>query len=399
MKYLIHGFYGAGNAGDDAILHALIDQLVGIEPDAEITVSVRSKSIGAYYGSHPVRTIFGFDLEELKQAVSRSDMVIIGGGGLFQDYNGFDTLSLFHTTASLRRQPGAIVYYSTPIFIAKTLGKRVVLYGLGIGPFSTLEGHRAAGWISGLADAVTVRDTGSWELLQSVGVKQTVLAADPVVSLGINGSADILISKADIQEARNRKPRIGLNLRRWAYDPDGSARFYKLLTQVAKHTLQQHQAELFIFTFNRSEQEVKLAREFASQFPPDAVTIIPYEDSTPMKLLEFMGTLDLTIAMRLHASIISMAADTPAIGLSYDPKVSQFFSEAGLPGLCIPINEAAQSESVLIAAVDNVLQNRMAWKEKVKAQMAVLRSREKLNRQILLSETEQVRRRKGGGLE
>ncbi len=390
MHYFIHGFYGAGNAGDDAILHALIERLRSLAPDAEITVCVRSLNLPAYFGTGTIRTVSGFDLPAVKRAVAASDLVLVGGGGLFQDYNGFDGLNLFHTQSSPGRQPGAIPYYSAPIFLAKTLGKPVLLYGLGVGPFVSAEGRLAAGWIASLADAVTVRDHASWELLHGAGAKQTVLAADPVVSLGK------LLGSPPPRLGADEPPRVMLNLRRWAYDPQGGRDCWELLIAAANHLLHKHGAQLFMLTYNRSALEEQLAEQFAAQFAPDKVKIIPYRGSTPLEQLELLGASELTLAMRLHASIMSMAAGTPAIGLSYDPKVQQFFEEAGLPELAVPMGEAQQyAAGPLLEMIDNMLLNREYWRERVGKAMNSMQQREQLNMQMLRTHTERADKQRG----
>lgn len=392
MHYFIHGFYGAGNAGDDAILHVLVEQLRTLAPAAEITVCVRSLTIPAYFGAGTIRVVSGFDLPAVKRAVAASDLVLVGGGGLFQDYNGFDGLNLFHTNASLRRQPGAIPYYSAPIFLAKTLGKPVLLYGLGIGPFASEEGRLAAGWIASLADAVTVRDRSSWELLHGAGAKHTVLAADPAVSMGKLGGG------LPRERGAEGPPSVILNLRRWAYDPQGGRSCWQLLTAAAAHLLERHKARLCMLTYNRSVQEEQLAEQFAAQFAPGTVQIVPYRDSTPMEQLELLGRCDLTIAMRLHASIMSMTAGTPAIGLSYDPKVQQFFEEAGLPELAVPMDGTQRHTARLLERIDSLLLSREQWKERVAQAVAAMQQREQLNVQMLRTYTERAGSQGGEGL-
>ena len=63
MKLLIHGYYGAGNAGDDALLQSMIDQISKRYPRCQITVSIRGKGSPAYRGPAKVE----FDKKTISQ--------------------------------------------------------------------------------------------------------------------------------------------------------------------------------------------------------------------------------------------------------------------------------------------------------------------------------------------
>jgi polysaccharide pyruvyl transferase CsaB len=397
MRFLIHGFYGAANAGDDAILQAIIDQILLRCPDAEIDVIVRSKILQPYFGTHRVGTISGFDLTDIYHAVAQSDIVIVGGGGLFQDYSGFSALQLFQGGhAGLSRQ-GAINYYSTPIFLAKTLGKPVYLYGLGIGPFHTAEAARATAWICGLADVLTVRDQGSYDLLRQLGVERAELTADPAVRMGepdfagnAAGSAAVTPEGAAtrhggtpalLRSDSDTLPTIGLNLREWTYAPEEGRKVRQALLDTVNQLVRERGAKLKVFPFNRSKREVKLAEDFMALLPAGSAELSSYEGQSPMEMKRQFGELDLVIAMRLHACILSLSAGTPAIGLSYDPKVTQFYAELRLPELCVDIREA--DSELLHGKAQSILADGALWRERASALMAPLRKREERNGDLL----------------
>jgi len=395
MRFLIHGFYGAGNTGDDAILHAIIDRIASICPEFKVTVTVRSQIIIPYYGPYDITKVSGFDLNLLHHAVSKSDMVIVGGGGLFQDYAGFSALQLFQGAPSALRQQGAINYYSAPIFLAKTLGKPVFLYALGIGPFQSEEAKRAAGWIAGLADAITVRDQASLAILQGLGVHRTILAADPAVRLGSLHTSVVEPKELIIYTTNHSQLKIAFNLRKWVYGKEESVRAYDAMVFVAQQLISKYDALLFILPFNRSKVEVSQAEEFASLLPHGAVEIIPYEGSSPVDVKFFLGEMDLVIAERLHASILAMSAGTPAIGLSYDPKVIQFFEEIGLPELCHTIEEVTPES--LLATAELVLLSRSDWSSRIKENLVSLQQRDDLHDGLLRDQLVQIMRKDTNG--
>jgi len=165
---LICGAYGLENAGDDAILRAITATLREYDRTMPVTVMARRpKSTTARFGVkavHPLRILRWLRL------MRRTKLFISGGGSLIQDVTS-------------RR---SLWYYLFTIWCAKKRGCAVQLYGCGIGPVR----HRrdrvlAVRVLSSCADAVTVRDEDSLQILSDWGVQGPALrlAADPALAL------------------------------------------------------------------------------------------------------------------------------------------------------------------------------------------------------------------------
>lgn len=326
MKLLIHGYYGAGNAGDDALLQSMIDQISKRYPRCQITVSIRGKGSPAYRGPAKVEFVLGSDLTKLYQTISQSDVVIVGGGGLFQDYLGYEPLKIFSGAK------GSINYYAAPIMLARILGVPSMLYAVGVGPFRTTEAENAVSWLASTCDVVTVRDHASARKLETLGVRNVILAADPAINLAEKADHTL---KRNFQHHRNR-PVVGLNLRSWF---DQTQTGMRILQSAAEHLIQRYHARIVMLPFNRSPKELQLSRTLAKQLPPKAATVLAYNQS-PAALKDLCGQLDIMVAMRLHASILAMGAGTPSLGISYDPKVAQFYDEMGLAQFSLGLDES-----------------------------------------------------------
>ena len=80
---VISGYYGFGNAGDEAMLCAIIDAIRKEEADAHITViSGNPKETSKKHNINAVGTFSAFGI---LKAIANSDLVISGGGSLLQD--------------------------------------------------------------------------------------------------------------------------------------------------------------------------------------------------------------------------------------------------------------------------------------------------------------------------
>ena len=149
---VISGYYGFGNAGDEAMLCAIIDAIRKEEADAHITViSGNPKETSKKHNINAVGTFSAFGI---LKAIANSDLVISGGGSLLQD------------ATSIRNT----YYYLSIMALAKMMGKKVMLYSQGIGPLNRPSTRRAVGFVLRFVDTITVRDSISKAELESLGI-------------------------------------------------------------------------------------------------------------------------------------------------------------------------------------------------------------------------------------
>ena len=82
-KFIISGYYGFSNAGDEAMLSAMIHSIKEADPAASITViSGHPEATARTFGTPAIHRFSPF---ALLRGILRSDIVISGGGSLLQD--------------------------------------------------------------------------------------------------------------------------------------------------------------------------------------------------------------------------------------------------------------------------------------------------------------------------
>lgn len=253
-----------------------------------------------------------------------------------------------------------------------------MLYAVGIGPFQSEEARQAAHWIASSATVVTVRDRASADTLAAMGVAGAIQTADPALNLIAKAPAPKYLRTLP---AKGNGPIIGVNLRHWAFDGATSAAF-QAVSQVCRYLITKRGAWILVCPFNRSERELTLAHHLAKSIGGKRVRVLPYNQD-PAILMWLCGRLDLMIAMRLHASILALGSGTPAIGLAYDPKVSQLFADAGLANWCVDAEQV--DGSVLAERADALLARNQHWRRQVRASLAPLQKRERVNLQQLMA--------------
>ena len=101
MGVVLCGAYGYGNAGDEAILEAIVAELRSIDPQMPIRVLTRrprdtEKRLG-------VKAYYTFNIPAFCCAALRSSLYLNGGGSLIQDVTSRRSLWFYLLTIFERR--------------------------------------------------------------------------------------------------------------------------------------------------------------------------------------------------------------------------------------------------------------------------------------------------------
>ena len=144
---VISGYYGSKNAGDEAMLAAMVEVLSDLNPKVHITVI--SADPEDTKKRHGVEAIGWLDFCGIIGALRQADVLLSGGGSLLQNITS-------------RR---SLYYYLVIIWLAQLCSTPVMLYAQGIGPIS----GRIARWVmrhnGNRVKMITVRDRGSLQEL------------------------------------------------------------------------------------------------------------------------------------------------------------------------------------------------------------------------------------------
>lgn len=303
---VISGYYGSRNAGDEAMLAAMVEVLSDFDPKINITViSANPKDTRQRHG---VAAVGWLDLPGIFASLRRADLLISGGGSLLQNVTS-------------RR---SLYYYLLMIFLAHVAGTPVMLYAQGIGPINGTFARWAMGYIGNRVKMITVRDRGSLQELESLGVTVPPVkpTADPVHAIH---QADKGIGQKILRQqgaAAGEKPLVCISVREWC----GLEHYKKVVAQAADAIAEEFNAQV-VFLPMQYPEDVKTAETVAAmtQHP---VVILPEEYNT-VELLSIVGNMELLISIRLHALIFAGVMGVPMVGISYDPKVDRFLESVG----------------------------------------------------------------------
>lgn len=325
---LVCGAYGRGNAGDDAILEAIVKELRQIDPDLPVWVLSRSPSDTRM--TYRVNSIYTFSFLRFLRRMGRTRLYINGGGSLMQDVTS-------------RR---SLWFYLFTIWAAKRRHNKVLMYGCGIGPIRYPSNRKlAARILQENVDAITLRDTHSLTELQDMGITKpnVILSADPTVILPA-AQAEIIDG---MLESRGLDPTgryIGFTLRPWPGFEDK----LDVFAQAADYAYTHHGLTP---VFLPIEQRLDVA---ACQKAADLMTA-PYhiigDTGVSDHTIGLFARMKVVVSMRLHALVFSAGQGVPLVGVVYDQKISSFLTYIGqdlytnlddvtLPLLCAHIDAA-----------------------------------------------------------
>ena len=307
-KIVISGYYGFNNAGDEAMLTAILASLRAADPQVELTVI--SGNPTDTKARHKVESVYRFNALKIRQALLAADLLISGGGSLLQDVTSKKSL----------------LYYLAVLAAAKFMGKKVMLYAQGIGPIRNGLMRSLTRMIVNRMDVVTVRDNDSAVELEQMGVARPLIqvTADAVLSLEKRSrykGLDLLL-KAGVD---SKRPMIGVSVRRWENDTECFKELGKALGRLSERD--RAQIVLLPLQYPADIAACEWLSPFISAENKNIVLLRgPYSTEEFMSII---GNFNILIGMRLHALIFAAVMQVPLLAVSYDPKVDSFVHEVG----------------------------------------------------------------------
>ncbi|MBR6728770.1 MAG: polysaccharide pyruvyl transferase CsaB [Clostridia bacterium] len=303
---VISGYYGYGNAGDEALLYAMIQHLREQKPD--IRLLVLSKNPKATEREHGVYAVNRYSLFKICRALKTAKLFISGGGSLLQDVTSSKSLW----------------YYLSLIKTAARLGVPVMLYANGIGPINKESNRKKTTAILKDITLATLREPESVHELTSLGVSKEKLriTADPALSLKPEAEEGVksLLSNLGVHDEREF---LCISLRPWR---DLTADKLQDIAAAINEACRAHNLMPLLIPMKYPEDLTLANRLKALLMQPSVVLESP---CTAQETLGLIKKARAVVAMRLHSLIYAASVTVPTVGLSYDPKVDAFMEYIG----------------------------------------------------------------------
>ncbi|MCD6459712.1 polysaccharide pyruvyl transferase family protein [bacterium] len=340
------GFYG-GNIGDDLLMTIIADELTVKGYDVTVVANIRGTTLKNNYKiiQSPVLSPY-FHLDYLKfvSIVRKCDLVILGGGGVFQDTHSESSICLV----------GLV------ILTAKIFNKPVIALGNGLGPFKSLKNHQLSKRLLDYVDQIFVRDSYSLNLLSNKAQAKAKVIYDPVW----------WIKQHKLQNVRkiSMVPVIGITLREWPSINEGD--ICNNLQEISKKL----SAEIALIPFEFSEKvggdrkyldRIK-QRLISMKVPVKEISFASFPSFTEVS--EAISQCDLFLSMRFHGVILSILLDVPVGAIACSPKITSLMNDNNLNEYRIGITDIENNG--LAAFTEQMFKNL----EKVKLKQCILKN-------------------------
>jgi len=304
-EFLVSGYYGDHNSGDEAILAGMIKAIRELDPEARFTVI--SKTAANTRAVHGVAAVSRNDFKHTWSAAAQADLIISGGGSLLQDVT---------STKSL-------LYYLGIMSMGKIQGKPVMMYAQGVGPIIRATSRAMLPLVVGNLDAITLRDQESAHTLEQLGVRSVrcEVTADSALALGpADPERGAALLRA--QGVALDRPVLGVSVRTWRTDRPWEPELARALDRLAAEIGAQ-----VAFIPMQIHRDVQAAEVVASLMQHPAAVV--RGDFTYADVHAMIARCDLLVGMRYHALVFAAMNGVPLVGLSYDPKNDSFLRMIG----------------------------------------------------------------------
>lgn len=310
IKAAISGYYGFGNLGDDAILHAISGTFRQLPVPVQLTVLSNAPSnTTEQYG---LAAVPRFSPMALYRTLKDSDILISGGGSLLQN----------------KTSSRSLLYYLAVIRLAQLLKKPVVIYANGIGPIVGKACRYLVRRTISRCALVTLRDPQSLEEVRCLGVTQgnIHLTGDPAFTLKPNLEPRTMLRELGISDDAHV---VGISVRSLPDNGHFPDQFAKLCDRLS-HEL----GKTIVFLVMQESGDEVISRQIMEKMT--APSYLAKTPGDPGAMLSIIRDMDALVAMRLHTIIFAAQMQVPVVGCDYDPKVSAFLDMLELPSCGTP---------------------------------------------------------------
>ena len=339
MRFLLSGYYGFDNLGDDALLQIIVSQLKTRYPHATIDALSAKPDITAH--ELGIEATPRFDQGAIRDAIGRADVVLSGGGGLLQNATSLKSL----------------LYYAGIVRSAIRAEKKTMVFGQSIGPLDFWGKQTVRECCRGL-HAATVRDERSRELFAPLVPSTTVeRTADPVF-LYDPPERPVDLRPAGLGDESD--PLVIVCVRKTAQQNEGVAAIAAAVDRLAE----KHGARVAFVPFGGTpdaEASTLIIRKCKSQ--PVLVAL----DSLDT-VAAAIGRAKLVIGVRLHALILAVRLGVPFLAIPYDPKVTGLLEDVRYPldALWMPGQKLAPSH------IDALVDDAWARRDELAAHLTIV---------------------------
>jgi polysaccharide pyruvyl transferase WcaK-like protein len=352
-EVLVVGYFGFGNAGDDAIGIGTVEWIQ--ERCEPVDIAVVSGDAPLFDDGEVTNVRFS-PLAIAHSVIQRGDVVVTGG-------------SHFHDRYRTRR--GALkvfTFYLTLVVFSKVLRKEVHLLGHGVGPLDGTLSASATGVVFWLADTATVRDPQSVRELPGP-------VPDPVVAF----DTSVLLDRPETDSTDESV--LGVSVTPAFAKLEGRPhRDNELVSAIATAiddpAVRDHIDRVVVYAFHTGayNDDLSMSHALADAIKGLPTAVKPYDDD-PVEFVEATGAADYFLGMKYHSLVFAFFHATPTVAVSYHPKCRWFHEYVGVEQVSV-----LEKETMVDDGCDDRLRSMVEDPSKFTAEMSIEEAEQKARR-------------------
>jgi polysaccharide pyruvyl transferase WcaK-like protein len=340
------------NIGDNGILSAMCQEFIQNNRDIQIGILSSSHFFSDKFPGNVHILAKGIkNFVSLLCFAANSEMIVCGGGGLFQDDD------------SRVKMP----YWGLKLALFRLFCPRITGYSIGAGPLSYPLSQKFAKLAFSTMEKVSVRDTNALQSCKGLTKKPIDVLPDP--ALVLNAAPRTMVREfLQNHKIPSKRKLLGVTIRRWFHHVEGTwiphkyaekyhlraipdpTEYREMIALLAKALDQVIDATdayiVFLPTYNSSQEadDQTCQAIMDSMHQATATSLLYIED--PELYKGVAGELDGMFASRMHPLIFAASVGTSVMGMSYNQKFDGFFSLIDAGENLFNIREFVQNKDV-----------------------------------------------------
>lgn len=277
----------------------------------------------------PIETLKYLDKEKIKK-INSSDLLIIGGGGIFY-------------------------HYFTPFNkkVIEAIKIPIIIFGVGyireVGARRLKDKEiKSIIQLNKKASLIGVRDyyTKNFLIKHGLPKNKIYLIGDPAILLKEKKPKNLKLSS---------RVKIGLNLNYSGWLGFGQWRqdILKAYRETAEYFIKNHKAQIYYLVHHPDEANI---------YPELKIPNLKIINLEPAEQKYFYSQLDLVIGMMLHSCVMAFGAGTPEINVAYDIRNKSFAKFISCPELVISLPDLKSGK--LLKTAKKVFKNQATYRKK-----------------------------------
>lgn len=350
LDYMIGGYYGTDNFGDNLTLSLLLGHLKGKKG------SFLTHNMNQTVPAPSVQKVHRFNLWTIRRLMKQTKVFLLGCGSILQD-------------ATSNR---SIFYYHFLIRMALRYHCKVMLYANGIGPINRSTNQKRTTKLLNKIDLITARDQESIQLLHRLSVYCPIVqTADDVFSLQLPKEQALSLPK----EAEG-KTVVGINFKLNTNETENIDALAGALNNLARR----HALYYLLLPFHL-EQDTPALKALQSRLD-SGISHLAEELRNPTDIIQHIRAGQYQIFERLHGQVVATILGTPFLPINYDPKNYSLALQLGMENLAVDHSDI--TEEHIEAAFEQLLAQQEIIRKKMETYTENACKKAALNREWLI---------------